>query len=184
MIRREVLVALLNQRLSTRKISKNLGLNEKTVLYWERKYGLSPAFPSRNRRRGRSIEEMAAAMRRKPIEYRRRLKAKAIAHMGGRCVLCGYDRCNAALEFHHLDRSNKAFGLSRKGIIRSWESTMKELAKCVLICANCHREVEAGFRTIPRGLGAPGVPVEEDLKTRREPEIPPLADIGQPEASL
>ena len=72
----------------------------------------------------------------------------AIAYKGGKCFLCGYHRCNAALEFHHLDKTTKSFGLSRKGIIRSWESIMKELYKCVMICANCHREVEAGVRTM------------------------------------
>ena len=85
----------------------------------------------------------------KPILHRRRLKAKAIEYKGGKCILCGYDRCSAALEFHHLDRTSKSFGLSRKGIIRSWDSIRKELDKCVLICANCHREVEAGVREIP-----------------------------------
>jgi len=52
------------------------------------------------------------------------------------------------LEFHHLDKETKSFGLSKKGIIRSWESIKKELDKCVLICANCHREVEAGEKSI------------------------------------
>ena len=88
-----------------------------------------------------------------PTIRRRKLKAKAIAFKGGKCLLCGYERCNAALEFHHLNRRTKAFGLSRKGIIRSWDSIMKEIDKCVLICANCHREVEAGARTIPACLG-------------------------------
>ena len=62
--------------------------------------------------------------------------------------MCGYDIYNGALEFHHLDKARKGFGFSRKGIIRSWESISKELDKCILVCANCHREVEGGVRTI------------------------------------
>jgi hypothetical protein len=87
---------------------------------------------------------MAAKTVREAVDYRRRLKARAIAYKGGKCVLCGYCKCNGALEFHHLSRSSKTFGLSKKGMIRSWPSIEKELDKCVLICANCHREVEAG----------------------------------------
>ena len=91
---------------------------------------------------------MADAMKRAPVAHRRRLKAKAIEYKGGKCVLCGYDRCNAALEFHRLDKKAKGFGLSRGGRIRSWESMKKELDKCILVCANCHREVEVGARVI------------------------------------
>jgi len=72
----------------------------------------------------------------------------AIAYKGGKCFLCGYHRCNAALEFHHLDKTTKSFWSLQGGIIRSWESIMKELDKCVMIYANCHREVEAGVRTM------------------------------------
>ena len=49
--------------------------------------------------------------------WRRRVKAKLVAEAGGRCVLCGYDRCLAALQFHHLDRATKSFS-SRDGIAR------------------------------------------------------------------
>jgi hypothetical protein len=54
---------------------------------------------------------MAEAMIKEPIVHRRRLKAKMVECKGGRCILCGYDRCNAALEFHHLDKTTKTFGL-------------------------------------------------------------------------
>ena len=149
-IEKELLVELLGQKLPTRKIAAKIGLSEKTVLYWERKYGLSPAFAScGNGRRRRSPREMAEAMAQAPINYRRRIKARAIAYKGGSCVICSYNKCNAALEFHHVDKARKTFGLSRKGIIRSWDSIRRELDKCILVCANCHREVEAGLRKIP-----------------------------------
>lgn len=86
-----------------------------------------------------------------PTIRRRKLKEKAIAYKGGKCMLCQYDRCNAALEFHHKDRRTKAFGLSRNGIIRSWDSIREELDKCILVCANCHREIEAGISVIAAG---------------------------------
>ena len=59
--------------------------------------------------------------------------------------MCGYDRCQWALDFHHLDPSQKEFGISMDGITRSWERVQKELDKCVLVCSNCHREIHAGL---------------------------------------
>jgi len=58
---------------------------------------------------------------------------------------CGYDCCQAALDFHHLDASSKEFGISMDRITRSWERVQKELDKCVLACSNCHREIHAGI---------------------------------------
>jgi hypothetical protein len=76
---------------------------------------------------------------------RKVLKEQAIVYLGGKCCFCGYSRCNAALDFHHIDEKNKKFGLSKDGITRSWEKTKHELDKCVLVCANCHREIHAGL---------------------------------------
>lgn len=57
-----------------------------------------------------------------------------------------------ALEFHHVNRSDKLFAISRKGHTRTLEKAMEETAKCVLLCANCHREVEDGITEIPSTL--------------------------------
>lgn len=70
----------------------------------------------------------------------------AIDYKGGSCQKCGYDKCNGALEFHHLDPSEKDFGISAKGDIKSWERIRVELDKCILICANCHRELHEELR--------------------------------------
>ena len=76
---------------------------------------------------------------------RRAIKALAIDYKGGRCQLCGYDKYQGALDLHHIDRKEKEFSISDKGHSRSWERVKKELDKCFLVCANCHREVEAGI---------------------------------------
>lgn len=65
----------------------------------------------------------------------------AVEYKGGRCENCGYDRCLGALEFHHLDPTKKDFNISSKGYTRSWERVREELDKCVMLCANCHREI-------------------------------------------
>jgi len=71
-----------------------------------------------------------------------------IAEAGGACALCGYDRCVRALHFHHIDPETKEFGISRRGFTRSIQQMREEAAKCVLLCSNCHAEVEAGAATL------------------------------------
>lgn len=75
---------------------------------------------------------------------RKKIKQMAVEYMGGKCSRCAYDKCIAALEFHHLDPSEKDFALGNKGHTRSWDRVVLELNKCILLCANCHREVENG----------------------------------------
>jgi hypothetical protein len=77
-----------------------------------------------------------------------KLKADCVKHKGGKCSLCGYSKCLAALEFHHIDRSKKQFGVGGKRST-TFENLKEELEKCVLLCANCHREVEYGTSAIP-----------------------------------
>lgn len=74
---------------------------------------------------------------------KRRIKIKelAIEYKGGKCEKCGYNKCNDALEFHHVDSNEKNFGIGQKGYTRSWEKVKEELEKCILVCANCHREL-------------------------------------------
>ena len=74
-------------------------------------------------------------------EFRRRRKAELVYIMGGGCSLCGYNKNIAALEFHHIDPSNKKYGISSKNC-HNWEEDANEVRKCILLCANCHREIE------------------------------------------
>jgi 5-methylcytosine-specific restriction endonuclease McrA len=83
-------------------------------------------------------------------ERRKKLRAMAREYKGGKCMLCGYDKCIDALDFHHRDPLEKDFGLSEKGMTRSWTKIKSEVDKCILICANCHREVHAGVTQLPK----------------------------------
>ncbi len=76
---------------------------------------------------------------------RKRLKEMALKYKGGKCILCGYNRCSSALDFHHIHAKSKEFGVSLDGLTRSWERIKNELDKCILVCANCHREIHAGI---------------------------------------
>ena len=68
-------------------------------------------------------------------------KQKAVAYKGGKCLICSYSRCEAALDFHHLNPTEK------DGLRADWtfERNKTELDKCVLLCCRCHREVHAGL---------------------------------------
>ena len=83
--------------------------------------------------------------KRRSSETRRELKQKAVAYKGGGCEVCGYDRCLAALTFHHRDPDKKDFGISDLMSILQWKNLKKELDKCALLCSNCHYEVHNGL---------------------------------------
>ena len=86
-------------------------------------------------------------------EWRRRVKRILVDEAGGACQICGYQRCVAALQFHHLNRAEKSFALSDEGVARNLSRARAEAEKCVLVCANCHAEVEAGYVTIGDSFG-------------------------------
>lgn len=61
---------------------------------------------------------------------------------GGACTVCGYRKNLAALVFHHTDPATKCFQLTNQALAyRAWDSIQNELAKCVLLCQNCHHEL-------------------------------------------
>ncbi len=76
---------------------------------------------------------------------RKKVKSLAVDYKGGKCQLCNYSKCVDALEFHHIDPSAKKFGIGDKGYTRAWDKVRNELDKCLLLCANCHREVASGI---------------------------------------
>jgi hypothetical protein len=73
--------------------------------------------------------------------------------MGGRCDGCLTVVPDSLFEFHHWDAHEKKFGISRDGMSRPWEAIAEELRKCVMLCANCHREIHAGVRALERQSG-------------------------------
>ncbi|MCX6764494.1 MAG: hypothetical protein NTU58_02180 [Candidatus Nealsonbacteria bacterium] len=83
---------------------------------------------------------------------RRKIRQMSIEYKGGKCIVCGYNQCIQALEFHHLNNSEKDFSISDKGYTRSWEKVKKEIDKCILLCANCHRELHVGITQLPKEI--------------------------------
>lgn len=70
---------------------------------------------------------------------------------GGCCAICGYDRSPLNLHFHHVDPARKSFAVN-SATGKALATLRAEAEKCVLVCANCHGEIEAGLIESP----APG----------------------------
>ena len=82
------------------------------------------------------------------VKCRRRvIKETLVANLGSACLVCGYNKCITALEFHHLDPKQKDFTISGGG--KSLKAMLEEASKCILVCANCHREIHAGVTPPP-----------------------------------
>ena len=73
---------------------------------------------------------------------RRNMKKQAVKILGGKCQICGYNRCIDALEFHHDNPQEKEFKLG-SGNTMSWQQYKNEALKCILVCSNCHKEIHS-----------------------------------------
>jgi transposase len=167
---RRDLEELVSRGWSTRQIAEAVERSQTTVRHWLREYGLKTNAAKRHY--AHAVQEkrmtlecshhgMTAFQRRSGGGYRclkcrseavtrrrRRVKQVLVEEAGGACQTCGYDRCIGALHFHHVDSAGKKFGLSHRGVARSLAEARSEAKKCVLLCGNCHVEVEAGLRQL------------------------------------
>ena len=78
--------------------------------------------------------------------YRKKIKKMAIEYKGGKCEICGYNKCTRSLNFHHKIPSEKDFTISY--VTYRWEKIKNEIDKCILVCSNCHGEIHDGLVTI------------------------------------
>jgi hypothetical protein len=85
------------------------------------------------------------------LKRKQKVRRLLVLEAGDRCQGCGYDRCQGNLHFHHLDPSDKEFEIS-SGEGKSLARFRVEAAKCVLVCANCHGEIERGLRRAPPSM--------------------------------
>ena len=81
-------------------------------------------------------------------EKKRFIKKELIDIKGGKCEICGYNKCIEALDFHHKDPDKKEFTISmalaknKKNI----EELKIEINKCLLLCKNCHTELHYNLK--------------------------------------
>jgi hypothetical protein len=183
----EALRRLVADGVTVREAALELGVGYTTVRHWIKRLGLSTKRMERLRSTRVAIEARrtntklacpkhgyvrhfrrldggyrCAKCRSEAVtRWRRRVKQRLIDRAGGACRLCGYD---GALQFHHLDPDAKLFHLSRQGVTRSFAEASAEADKCVLLCANCHAEVEAGITDLSSKLVSVEFPVEASSK--------------------
>ncbi len=168
---------LIGKNMSTNEISKLSGKSQTTVAYWIKKHNLSTNHKSFKQigkkeygdsricpkcQKSREIGDFYQR-RGKPnsstyckectsiqtTERTRDFKQKCVEYKGGQCVTCGYDKCIGALEFHHLNPNSKDFTIAHLRSYTFNEKVTNELDKCILVCANCHREIHSGLLVVP-----------------------------------
>jgi transposase len=175
-IDRQVLEDAIESGWTLREMAEAMDRDISTIRYWLKQYDLKPTGGARRRetREGkrlglRHIERQCVRhgqtkfvldtrgsfrcmkCRGEDVSaWRRRAKRLLVEEAGGKCQICGYDRYTGALQFHHVDPSTKSFSLSMRGCTRSIAELREEAAKCQLLCANCHAEVEHGLIGIAR----------------------------------
>lgn len=81
----------------------------------------------------------------KVIDFRARIKIALVEANNHKCACCGLVDDYIVYDFHHLDPSQKLFGIGSNFSTRSKQSYADEAKKCVMLCANCHRKVEKGL---------------------------------------
>ena len=175
-IERELLAEIVACRLSIRDMADVFDRSPSTIRRWLAKHGITPAASAR---RGAGAVASAAqtttpdlpcpthgvhtprpARRRqlplRALSQRASRRRGAAASSGssstrpaGAARCAAMTRCVAALQFHHVDPGAKSFAISRAGVTRALSKAREEAAKCVLLCANCHAEVEAGLAQLP-----------------------------------
>lgn len=160
---------LLKENSSLRSISKLTGKSLTSIRYWIKKYQLSldkskiPHELKSSRFCPRCCQEKGiqefykkrgiqyassyckSCTTRQTVERMINFKSLCVEYKGGKCIVCGYNKYHGALEFHHMNPDDKDFTISQMRKY-SFDNLVKfELDKCVLLCANCHREVENGL---------------------------------------
>jgi transposase len=180
-IARQRLTELVGRGMTIGEIAQEVGLSKGAVRHWLGRYGLQTSHRRGGRSAPRvdgaeQAESLTLTMtcvhhgesefllegrgayrckrcRSEAVSLRRRtLKAMLVAEAGGRCCLCGYDRHIGALHFHHVDPRVERTNVSAGGINDRIDALRDTAHKCMLLCSNCHAEVEAGVMALPLHL--------------------------------
>ena len=85
--------------------------NEKYILKECKHHGLTEYVYVKSENKYRCVKCRSAAVQKR----RDKTKQLLVEYKGGKCEICGYDKCISALEFHHIDPDTKDFGIGEKG---------------------------------------------------------------------
>jgi len=167
---KELLEQFIGQNISANKIAKQLNVSLSTVRHYLKKHNIKtnyisfkdrvkqditlikekhcpfcsqtkPASEFYLRRDGTNFSPYCKPCTGKQTLLRqRKFKTQCVEYKGGKCIKCGYNKYIGALDFHHLDPSQKDFTIAATKLWKLNDLVIKELDKCVLLCSNCHRE--------------------------------------------
>ena len=182
-MKKEELEKFIEDGKSLNQISKETGKSLTTVRYWVKKHGLKSNHvqfkylekkeigPERKCPKCKLLLPSEMFYKRRGVDYSstycktctseqslnrmQKLKKQMVDYKGSCCQICGYDSYIGALEFHHMNPKQKDFNLSNLKRYSFNNIVKSELDKCVLVCANCHREIHAKI-VVPPGL-EPGI---------------------------
>lgn len=164
--------ALVETGASQRQIAQSLGVSQATVKHWLGRFNLRTKTAILNEEgRERLRQGGGRVCQRHPDDDftltggryrcrkclvdairrdRHRLKRDLVAHGGGKCIHCGYDKTIHALQFDHREPTLKQYDMARLVEGRKRTLAFEEVKKCDLVCANCHQEIEAERREAKR----------------------------------
>jgi len=117
----------IEEKKSPGEIASICNVSKQTIIKWINRLNLPSEQYEKNKRN----------RRRKAMRKRRR--QMAYEYLGNKCAICGYDKCQHALEFHHKNPPTKEYNITN-GFGKPWKVLKIELDKCVLLCKNCHAE--------------------------------------------
>lgn len=133
---KEKIINLFKNNKSISYISKEIKVSRYTVSKYLDKLGLKKKKENKEKIENKNLIK----------NWRKKLKIKLVDYKGGKCTECGYNKCLAALEFHHIDPKEKDFSISSKGW--SFDNLLKEVDKCILVCNRCHTEIHENLKTV------------------------------------
>jgi len=167
---KQVLINFLNQNFDASKIAKECNCSRNRIIYWLNKYNLKTSrqqsvtnnytikkCPKCNTLKNKAEFYLLKNNKLSPYcksckqslykTKRQKFKQEIVNLKGGKCYNCGYNNCLAALDLHHINSDEKETSFNKSGLVLN-DKILKELDKCILLCANCHREVHNNYLKI------------------------------------
>lgn len=144
----EYLVSSYGTSLSINEISKKLNRSRRAIIHKAARLGLSRIFIPQNKpldpNYRKLVDKKYYEKNKLKIYTKKRQRIKnykneLVKLLGGKCQTCGYNKSFAALDFHHKSDKEQLVSVLLNG--SSKEKLLKEANKCILLCANCHREL-------------------------------------------
>lgn len=81
------------------------------------------------------------------VRIREFRKRRLVELMGGKCEICGYNKCLRNLCFHHIAEAEKTFDIASNLTTQTGANILNEVTQTVLLCCLCHGETHDGMHS-------------------------------------